>query len=89
MKIKTNRHWREILYRYQVPNKILSEQFDWLDEDVIDGFIKYRGVYYHLQEFLRTDIPDFCGCLCESYFSAVLIKVSEDGERYQIARAYW
>lgn len=89
MKIKTNRHWREFLYRDQVPDKILSEQFDWLDEDTIDGFIKYRGEYYHLQDFIITDVSDGWAYHGDSYYSALLIRVSEDGERYQIARAYW
>lgn len=90
MKIKTNRHWHEFLYRHEVPEKVLAYQFDWLDEeDGSDGFIKYRGRYYHVSEFMRTDsnpnLAFWHGYISDSFFSGVLIRLSSDGEQYQIA----
>ena len=46
--IKTNRRWRDFVYRHDVPAKVLADQFDYQDgEDVIDGFFCYRGRWYH------------------------------------------
>lgn len=98
--IKTNNHWRQFKYRYEVPAKVLADQFDWTDKDhekhgdYSDGFIQYHGHWYHLGDFMavdyttprRSDDPfkDWQGYAGDSYFSGVVIKVSDDGEEYQI-----
>lgn len=91
MEIITNNQWRDFLYGYEIPETVLQSDFDYLDDDeTTDGFIKYRGCYYHLSEFMRltdnTGIPgDWSGYLSDSAFSGVLVRVSRDGEQYQIA----
>ena len=97
VQIRTNYHERQFVYRYDVPAKILSSQFDYLDEDTFDGFFKYRNHWYHLTDFMGlpagiseiwdTDSPlrDWDGYASDSFFSGVLIKVSEDCETYQVA----
>ena len=87
--IKTNNQWRDFVYRSDVPDSVLDDNFDWLDDDVSDGFLNYRGVWYHLQEFITP--PDSApfnkwqGWIADSYFSGVLIRFSDDHEQYQIA----
>ena len=89
-KIMTDHKWKQFKYRYEVPEKVLRSQFDYLDEDEgFDGFFNYKGHWYHLSEFMRIH-PDsemfdgWDGNAPDSYFSGVLIKLSDDGEEYVI-----
>lgn len=83
--IKTNRHWRNLAYRSDVPAAVLADQFDWLDEDDgSDGFFQYRKRWYHLSEFMHANhgaFGDWEGYTSDSYFSGVLIRLSRDGEQ--------
>jgi hypothetical protein len=95
MKIKTNRRWREFKLREDVPSKILKSQFDWTDKDhalycdYSDGFIEYHGCWYHLSQFVRSGAPEgWQGAHGDSFFSGVVIRLSSDGERYQIGTYY-
>lgn len=92
VKIRTNKAWREFKSRDDVPKKILKSEFDWTDEDYekngdySDGFIHYLGCWYHLSQFMKMDAtPGWHGGHADSFFSGVLIKLSSDGEVYQIA----
>jgi len=52
MEIITNNQNRPFLYGYEIPETVLNSDFDWLDdEEKSDGFIKYRGRFYHVSEF--------------------------------------
>ena len=94
-RIITNHHWRQFKYRDEVPQAVLDDQFDYQNpEDCYDGFIEYHGIWYHLGQFMRMEstagkvaTDEWDGACGESYFSAVLIKLSDDGEEYQIALA--
>lgn len=89
-KVTTNRVWREFKRRDEVPKKILASEFDWTNEghendgDYDDGFICYRGCWYHVSEFMRGGIEGWDGSHADSFFSGVVIKLSSDGETYQI-----
>jgi hypothetical protein len=94
--IKTNNHWRDFVCRYDVPEKVLACQFDWTNKgyeehgDYSDGFIHYKGCWYHIDDFMRVEdttgaIGQWHGYASDSFFSGVLIKLSPDGEQYQIA----
>ena len=90
LEITTNYRNRPFLYGYEVPEKVLSEDYSHLSEgEKVDGFIKYRGCYYHISDFLLTDefsFPEYWhGYSSGSYFSGTLIRVSDDSESYQIA----
>jgi hypothetical protein len=90
MKAITNRHWREFRYRWEVPADVLADQFDYQDpEETFDGFFHYRGCWYHLDQFMRCpgdlDTAGWHGFAPDSFFSGVAIRLSDDGERYQIA----
>jgi hypothetical protein len=83
--VKTNRHWREFLYGYDVPASVRAE-YDWLDSDAaVDGWIKYQGRYSHISDYLLTGLDGWDGFAGDSYFSGVAIRLANDGERYQIA----
>ncbi len=93
--IRTNNHWRQFKYRDEVPAAVLADQFDWTNDahaehgDYSDGFIQYRGFWYHLGDFMAHRHGEFGGkwhgSHGDSFFSGVLIELSDDGEEYRIA----
>jgi|CXWL01.1.fsa_nt_gi hypothetical protein len=91
MNIITNNKQRHFKYGYEVPKSVMADQFDHLSEDERhDGFIYYRRYWYHISDFLRSNHPEliakgYHGIHTDSFFSGVAIKVSSDGESYQIA----
>jgi len=86
--IKTDHKWRDLVYRHDVPAKVLASQFDYQNpDDAIDGFFCYRGYWYHIDGFMRSDNPEFKGWhgyASDSYFSGVLIQLSNDGEQIKV-----
>jgi len=95
LQIITNNHTRQFLYSNKVPQDILDNQFDYLDqEDCLDGFFKYRGYYYHLSDFMRIDksnkktsgeFQEYSGYVSETVWSGVLIKILDNCETFQVA----
>ena len=94
MRIVSNRQWRDFVDSHDVPEDVLSDQFDFLDEDEgTDGFFRYRRVWYHVSQFMRIsdDSPfgrEWQGYSADSFFSGVLITTSPDGERYRVGTYY-
>ena len=90
LKLITDHKWKQFTYRCDVPVKVLADQFDYQDPDeCTDYFFKYRGYWYHIDEFMVFENdPDhgFHGHAGQSFFETLLIKLSNDGEEYQIAR---
>lgn len=64
-------------------------QKHWPEEDYLDGFFRYQGHWYHLADFERTSGNDeftgWHGQRGETFFSGVLIRLSDDGETFQVA----
>lgn len=92
LQITTNNHERFFSYRYDVPEGILQEQFDYQDpEETHDGFFKFKGYWYHLDQFMRIDknapegFQGWHGYHADSFYSGVLIKVSERYRAYKVA----
>lgn len=87
MNIRTNNHWYYFKYRNEVTEKILQSEFSWLKDDFY-GFFKYQHHWYHVSEFAlvnyNLNLKDWDGYFSNTYFSGVLIKVSKDGEQYQV-----
>lgn len=85
MEIKTNNQWRVFLDWYDLPEKA-KRVFDYADTD--GSFLKYKGNYYSLEDFMRiennSDLQGWHGYSSDTYFSGVLIRLSNDGEQYQI-----
>lgn len=84
--ISTDHKWKQFRYRYEVPARVLADQFDHLaEEESSDTFILYRKHWYHLSDFMQGGPEEWDGVAADSYFSGILIRVSEDGEQYQVA----
>lgn len=92
--VKSNQHWRPFVYRSEVPAKVLADRFGHLPDEY-DGFLCYRGWWYHLSDFLSAGgygrtrpttgmLAHWDGYHGDSFFSGVVINVSEDGAEYQI-----
>jgi hypothetical protein len=92
--IKTNNQWRDFSYANEVPKDVLEDQFDHLDKDTTDHFLKYKGTWYHLSDFLRIDrnnegpFNGWEGSHNHSESSGVVIRISTDCECYQIGSWY-
>lgn len=90
LKIITNNHERQFKYRNEVPDEVLSSDFDYQDEDTFDGYFQYRGNWYHLDMFMRIDnhkdavFSSWHGYSSDSFFSGIVIRISDDVETYQI-----
>ena len=90
MRLITDHKWKPFKYSYEVPDSVLKDQFDYLDDETIDGFILYRKCWYHLSDFLTLTKNDhfpneYHGYHSDSAFSGILIQLSDDGEAYKIA----
>jgi hypothetical protein len=86
LKIVTNHHERQFVYRYDVPESVLTGHLDWTTEDDFDGYFCYRGCWYHLGMFMRQDnVPGYDGVHCDTFFSGVAVQLSDDGETYRVA----
>jgi hypothetical protein len=84
MNIRTNHQPREWLYRSDVPESVLADQFDWLDPDNDHGFVCYQKTWYHVSQFMRVEpngdlaLLGFDGYEGHSYSSGVLVKLMDD-----------
>ena len=90
--IKTNNQERDLLY-FSDFNKSeqqqLREDYDWMEDDLETnfGFFYYKDAIYHLQDFTSLhgenkcdDFAGWDGVVSDSYFSGVLIKLTQDCE---------
>lgn len=87
MHIRTDKKWKQFKYRDEVPKKVLASEFDWLDEDDIDGFFRHHGVWYHTSQFMRVPndaegLSGWDGYASDSFSAGTVIKLSSDGEEY-------
>jgi hypothetical protein len=87
--IKTNRRWRNLAYRSDVPAKVLADQFAHLsEEDGLDGFLCYRGHWYHTSDFMAvgngSPLAGWQGYHGDSFYSGVVIRLHRDNEQYQV-----
>ena len=87
IEIITDNKWKPLLSRHDVPEKVLHDQFDWLEDDDDYGFFKYRGRWYHQSEFMVNDsyFPGrWHGYHSDSAFSGVLLLFSDDYTEYKV-----
>ena len=94
LKIVTNNQPREIIYGFELP-KSKRTDFDYMktDEEFNNNqFVKYRGDYYDLNEFMRiennSDLKDWDGYSSDTYFSGILIKFCDDNDYVIMGRYY-
>lgn len=94
MEIKTNNQWREFIYWNNLTEKEQLE-FDYMDTEEQENatFLRYRNWVYSLDCFMRINkdspFPKWDGYYSDSFFSGVLIKLSDDdSSMYKIATYY-
>ena len=102
MKIITNNQWRDFFYLWDLPEKYQKTalaDYDHLDEhESWDNWIIYKDRLYHLSDFMMTrpnvwgGYPELYnkgwdGCLSETFFSCVVIALSDSNEQYKIGLA--
>ncbi len=100
MQIITNSNWREFVYGSDLSIKE-KENFDYMNIDELESgsFIRYKGIIYDLGEFMAIRPPIAPHCQREgwttwdryqsdSFFSGILLRLSNDGDQYQIATYY-
>jgi hypothetical protein len=91
LQIITDHKWKDFIYGYQLTTEE-KKDYNWMDQEELEtsNFFRYRGSVYSIQDFMRIENgPDefngWDGYLSDTFFSGVLIKLSEDGEQYQVA----
>ena len=93
MEIKTNNQWREFITWHDLTEKE-QQEFDYMDTEEQENstFLRYRKWVYSLDCFMRTNKESWSygwdGYSSDSFFSGVLIKLSDDGSMYKIATYY-
>lgn len=76
---------------YDIPERWRAREFDFMGEDDLSSaqFFRYRGWWYYLGEFERTDIvPGYDGFSADTAFSGVAVKLNREGDSVQVARVY-
>lgn len=98
--IKTNHQPRELKYIFdftEAEQKEIRNQYDWMNSGDLEcnfGFFKYRGMYHHLQDFLKCsdtqndELRKWDGYSNDSYFSGLVIKLCEDNESVIVGTYY-
>ena len=93
MKIKSNYHWNNFLYGYELTEKE-KDDFDYVYDINSESFFRYKHCTYWIGDFLNIDpsnsehpFSGWHGYISESYFSAIVIRISEDAEQYQVGLA--
>jgi len=88
MEIITNNQARP-LYDFYGMTKEGQEWFKDYPNAEEGSYFCYRGNWHSLADFMRTDIPEWDGIETDTYFSATLIRLTNDAE-YEViaARVY-
>lgn len=89
--IKTNKHYRPILTWYDLTDKEQADIIDDYDTVQESSFFRYKGQVYDLNDFMRepceVDGQTWDASHGTSYFSGVVINLSNDGDSIQVG--YW
>jgi len=85
MNIKTNNHFRNLIYGYEL-TELEKQDFDYIDDIDSHDFFRYKGHVYDPSEFMRTPeaLEPWQGYSSDSYFSGVVITYSDDMEQIKI-----
>jgi hypothetical protein len=93
IKLITDNKWKHFKYGNEVPKKVMETQFDYLSEEKqFDYFIQYRKRWYHIDDFLviskhsplKELKGEWHGYMPDSFFSGIVIQISDDNESYII-----
>lgn len=98
MKITTNNQYRPILYWHELTESEQKEYKDAYDDVEDSSFFRYRDWCYDLNDFLRVndslngkgkdhDLYGWDGYKNDSFFSSVVIKLSDCNEAVRVGLA--
>lgn len=84
-RIVTNNQWRNLTYGYELTAKERAD-FDYIDADDFDShdFLRYKGQTYDVSEFELSNVKGWDGMHADSFFSGIVIKLSDDGEQVKV-----
>jgi hypothetical protein len=96
-KWKPFKYWYEVPYHVQAdrldldPDEDIDDAINAVDDmGYNDGWILYKDMWFHTTDFMRIDKyhpfhdSGWSGYMADSFFSGVVIDISEDGEAYKI-----
>jgi hypothetical protein len=88
LKIRTNHKGRNFKYGYELAPKWRKE-FDYMEDEEFEtcNFIWYRKCATPLNDFKRiveSEFKGWDGYTSDTFFSGLVIKLSDDGEQYKI-----
>ncbi len=86
--VKTNNHWRELKSNYELPVRVLKEQFDYQTEEEQDwsSYFQYKGTWHCTDQFMRFGYPGTSTLgtwhmfMSDSAFSGVVVEFNDDNE---------
>lgn len=84
VKIRTNNKPRDILYWHEISQKARDWYSSLLSSPEDSSFFVYKGETYLLCDFMRVTSPElkgWDGYSSDSFFSGVLVRFVQDGER--------
>lgn len=98
MKVTTNNQFRPILHWHELTETEQKEYKDAYDTVEESSFFRYRNWIYDLNDFLRVndslngkgkdhDLYGWDGYKNESFFSSVLVKLSDCGDSVRVGLA--
>jgi hypothetical protein len=92
MNIRTNNKPRHLIYGYELTEQERKD-FDYLESEELDTstFFRYKGQIYSLGDFMRCEsdeLKNWHGYLSDSFFSGVLVRLSDCGESLVVATYY-
>lgn len=93
MEIRTNNTPRPVLYWHELTEAQQKEMSD-RNESKEDAFFIYKKQPYALSQFMRIDknapedMQDWHGYASDTFFSGILIRLSEDGEAVTVAQYF-
>lgn len=89
MKVQTNNHWRDLIYHHELTPEEKEDLF--LDPSDDSLYLRYRGEVYALSEFMRINpsvtpspLNEWHGMLSDTFFTGILIRLDDEGERCQV-----
>ena len=100
--IRTNNVPRDVIEAYELTEKERQE-FDYLDWKAIDAgedgasFFRFKRQLYNLGEFIlpsqyedkeQSPFKGWDGMQSDSYFSGVLVRIVDDGERVVVGKFF-
>ena len=98
--IKTNNQEHELFHFLdfnESEQQQLKIDYDWMEDDIETnfGFFRYQGEIYHLQDFTSLhgnnsseEFKGWDGIASDSYFSGVIIKLTEENDAVVVGRYF-